>query len=131
MYCKECGAYIKDQNHRFCEYCGTKIERESVNKIIEQSTNKHENTKELDKKSQVFLILGIILSVCCCMPFGVAVILINELKYKPQLSQNDLISADKTKTLMIVLLIIGFIGGFLISGISFFIELISELLLSI
>ena len=131
MYCRECGAYIKDQSHKFCEYCGTKVEIDSVNDSVVVPTNTCGNTSESDKKTQVFLILGIILSVCCCMPFGVAIILLNELKYKRQLYQNDLVSANKTKTLMIVLLIIGFVGGLLISSLSFFIELMSELSLSI
>ena len=128
MYCKECGAYISDSSHHFCEYCGTKIENGSTNpEIIEKQPNSYADTKEVDKKSQPFLILGIILSFCCCMPLGIAVILINELKYKPQLLQNDLESANKTKTLMTILLVVGFVGGILIEGLSFFIELASEL----
>lgn len=117
MKCKKCGITIED-NQKFCSQCGEKLE---IN------MNNIEKNREVDKKSQPYLIIGIILAICCSLPFGVAIILINELKYKPLLREDNQVEADKARNLMIILMIVGIILGFIVSGLSFFIELITAL----
>lgn len=59
------------------------------------------------------------MALCCSMPFGAGVILLNELKYKKELQNGQLDSAKKTKTIMIVLIVVGILLGILASGLQF------------
>ena len=119
MTCKKCGASIDENNQKFCNQCGEKIINN--NQIDAKKNN------EVEQKSQPYLIIGIILALCCSLPFGVAIILLNELKYKPQLKEDNLKEAEKTKKIMIVLMIIGLIFGIFISGLSFLLEFITAI----
>jgi len=116
MYCKNCGTRVDETRENFCSNCGTKID---IVKPIE-------NTNVQNKNDQTFLIIGIVLAFCCSMPFGVAIILMNEMKYKPQLREGNQEASDKTKKIMIILAIVGLLSGLLISGLSFFVELASS-----
>lgn len=120
MNCKKCGSLI-DENQKFCSQCGEKIIKENNNQIDIQKNN------EVERKSQPYLIIGIILAFCCSLPFGVAIILLNELKYKPQLREGNDQEAEKTKNLMIVVMCIGLFFGVIVSGLAFFIEFIAAL----
>lgn len=84
--------------------------------------------KEIDKKAMPFLVLGILMAFCCNMPFGVAVILINELKYKPNLESGKIKEADSTKTIMIIILVVGLILGILFNMLVFLLEFVAELI---
>lgn len=117
MYCKKCGFYIYDKNQKTCGNCGEVIQEVSID-----TTTTNEN---INKRGQTFLIIGIVLAMCCSLPFGVAIILINELKYKPQLIEGNMIESSKTKNLMIVLSCIGFVFGILFTGLSFFLNLLA------
>lgn len=117
MQCKKCGTYIDETKEKFCYYCGEKIDNIKVPIV---------NNIDIDQKSQKFLIMGIMLAFCCSMPFGIAVVLLNELKYKPQLRENNLEEANKTKKIMIALFVVGLILGVLVSGLSFFVEFITD-----
>ena len=120
MNCKRCNA-ILDENDNFCSECGEKVIKENNNQIdVVKSI-------EVDKKSQPYLIIGIILAFCCSLPFGVAVILLNELKYKPQLREGNNIDAEKTKNLMIIVIALGLFFGVILSGLYIFLEVISSL----
>ena len=114
MFCSNCGRSINELNSNFCSNCG--------NKLINYDTNINTNVKD---DSHIFLILGIIMSFCCCFPAGIAIILINELKYK-KLIANGLINEAKTiKIIMIVLIIISiliFIFAIFLNILSFVIE---------
>lgn len=116
MYCRKCGANLLGNTNNYCPYCGEKIN------VTPAPTIENKNT---DQKSQTFLIIGIILAFCCSLPFGVAVVLINEYKYKPQLKEGNLQEANKTKNLMTVLIIIGLLFGVFVSGLSFLLEFLT------
>ena len=105
MICNKCGNKIKDNNSIFCSSCGIKLGDNTDNIITNSNVNNQKNKDD----SNTFLILGIILSLCCSLPFGVAIILINELKYKKLLNDGLLDEANKYKTIMIVLSVIGFL----------------------
>ena len=116
MYCRKCGANLLGNTSNYCPYCGEKLD------VTQNPTITNNNTAQND---QTFLIIGIILALCCSLPFGVAVVLINEYKYKPQLKEGNIQEANKTKTLMIVLMIIGLIFGLFVSGLSFLLEFLT------
>ena len=120
MNCKKCNAVL-DEKQNFCSECGEKIIKEN-NIQIDLAKN-----MEVDKKSQPYLIIGIILAFCCSLPFGVAIILLNELKYKPQLRDGNDIEADKTKNLMIVIMCLGVFFSFIFGGLYLFFEIIAAL----
>lgn len=120
MNCKNCKTLI-DENQKFCSQCGEKIIKENN---IQIDVNKN---IEVDKKSQPYLIIGILLAFCCSLPFGIAIILLNELKYKPQLREGNQLEADKTKNLMIIIMCVGIFFGTIISGLYIFFEIIAAL----
>ena len=112
MQCKKCGNNINLEQANFCNNCGEKID----------NTEKHISIN--DQSSQKYLIMGILLAFLCSMPFGIAVILLNELKYKPHLRANNQLEANKTEKTMKVLLVLGLVFGILVNGLSFFLEYI-------
>lgn len=113
MYCKRCGYNIGKTHEKVCANCG-----EIISDIVSEDKN-------IEKDCQSFLIIGIILAFCCSIPFGVAVIFINEYKYKPLLKEKNYQEANKFKTLMIALSIIGFLLGIVLGGLSFVLEFIT------
>lgn len=122
MYCKECGVLITNSDSEFCEKCGSKIiKEENVNTKVNLDSK-----MEANKKGQPFLISSIILAVCCCQIFGIIVILLNELKYKPLLIQGKLDEANRVKTWMIILLCVGLIGGLAMGVLFFFFEILAS-----
>ena len=117
MNCKKCGFYISDKNQKSCGNCG---------EIIQDASISTKTTDEnIEKQSQIFLIIGIVLAFCCSLPFGVAIILINEYKYKKELIEGNMVESSKTKKLMIILSCIGFVFGILFTGLSFFFNLLA------
>ena len=141
MKCPNCGNTIENQNNKFCTYCGTKLDNNEQNIVQEQPQNNPINQNVVNNNQNInynvqnnnntttFLIIGIIMAMCCSMPFGAGVILLNELKYKKELQNNQLDAAKKTKTIMIVLIIVGILLGILVSGLQFvgaFIEGLEE-----
>jgi len=120
MNCPKCNAPV-GENQNFCSGCGEKIIKENNTQI---DVNK---IREVEQKSQPYLIIGIILAFCCSLPFGVAIILLNELKYKPQLREGNDIEAEKTKNLMIIVMCLGLFFGVIVSGLYLFFEIIAAL----
>lgn len=120
MNCKKCNAPI-DANQKFCGQCGEKVIQENKPQID------MEKNREVEQKSQPYLIIGLIMAFCCSLPFGVAVILLNELKYKPQLREGNDQEAEKTKNIMIVVMCIGLFFGLIVSGLSVFFEIVGAL----
>lgn len=116
MYCKKCGNNLGETQEKYCSNCGEKLF---------ENDNLVSNDKNVVKENQLFLILGIILAFCCSLPFGIAVVFINEYKYKPFLKENNYQEAKKMETLMIVLIILGFVLGIFLGGLSFFLEFIT------
>lgn len=102
--------------------------------MLENNENKNQEihygnniqNQDVEKQSQLFLILGIILAFCCNLYFGVAVILINELKYKPALRNGDARGAKNTKTIIIGLLISGVILGLFSNVLMYVLEYYAE-----
>ena len=113
MYCKRCGYNLGETQEKICPHCG-----EVISDIVSENKN-------VEKESQSFLIIGIILALCCSLPFGIAVVFINEYKYKPLLREKNYQEANKFKTLMILLSVIGFVLGIILGGLSFVLEFIA------
>lgn len=114
MKCNRCGTYNEDLNSNFCANCGADLQKNSENE--EKANNNSNNlntTNDIKDDSNIFLIIGIVMAVCCSLPFGAGVIIINELMYKKLLKEKDTDKIKKTKTLMIALICVG-IGSFLI-----------------
>ena len=114
MKCNHCGTYNEDLNSNFCANCGADLKRISEN---EEKTNSNSDNlniiNDIKDDSNTFLIIGIVMAMCCSLPFGAGVIIINELMYKKLLKEKDTDGIKKTKTLMIVLICVG-MGSFLI-----------------
>lgn len=134
MKCPNCGNTIENQNNKFCTYCGTKLDNNEQNIVQEQPNqnnqinqivvNDNQNMNNIipnntNHNTTTFLVIGIIMALCCSMPFGAGIILLNELKYKKELQNGQLDSAKKTKTIMIVLIVVGIILGILATGLQF------------
>ena len=141
MKCPNCGNTNENQNNKFCVYCGTKLDNNEQNIVQEQPQNNPINQNTVNNNQNInsnvqnnnntttFLIIGIIMAMCCSMPFGAGVILLNELKYKKELQNGQIDAAKKTKTIMIVLIVVGILLGILASGLQFigaFIEGLEE-----
>ena len=141
MKCPNCGNTNENQNNKFCVYCGTKLDNNEQNIVQEQPQNNPINQNVVNNNQNInynvqnnnntttFLVIGIIMAMCCSMPFGAGIILLNELKYKKELQNNQLDAAKKTKTIMIVLIVVGILLGILASGLQFigaFIEGLEE-----
>ena len=141
MKCSNCGNINENQNNKFCVYCGTKLDNNEQNIVQEQPQNNPINQNQVNNNQNInynvqnnnntttFLVIGIIMAMCCSMPFGAGVILLNELKYKKELQNGQLDAAKKTKTIMIVLIVVGILLGILASGLQFigaFIEGLAE-----
>ena len=133
MKCPNCGNTNENQNNKFCTCCGTKLDKNEQNIVQEQPKNNQPNQNTVNNNQNMsntipnntnnntttFLVIGIIMAMCCSMPFGAGVILLNELKYKKELQNNQLDAAKKTKTIMIVLIVVGILLGILASGLQF------------
>lgn len=110
MYCTQCGTYIADKNSKFCNQCGCKLNNNDNNFDVVT------NETDVKDKTKLFLILGLVEAFLFSRTFGLAVILINEMKYKTQLRQNLTKEANDTKTLMIILLCIGVVLGTILNS---------------
>ena len=133
MKCPNCGNTNENPNNKFCTCCGTKLDNNEQNTVQEQPQNNQPNQNTVNSNQNMsntipnntnnntttFLVIGIIMALCCSMPFGAGVILLNELKYKKELQNNQLDAAKKTKTIMIVLIVVGILLGILASGLQF------------
>ena len=141
MKCPNCGNTNENLNNKFCTYCGTKLDNNESNVIQEQPQNNPINQNTVNNNQNInsnvqnnnntttFLVIGIIMAMCCSMPFGAGVILLNELKYKKELQACQLDEAEKTKKIIMVLIIVGILLGILASGLQFigaFIEGVEE-----
>ena len=141
MKCPNCGNISANQNNKFCTYCGTKLDNNEPTVVQEQNNQQNQNIVNNNQNmnnnipnnkknnTTTFLVIGIIMAMCCSLPFGGGVILLNELKYKKELQNGQLDSAKKTKTIMIVLIVVGIILGIFATGLQFvgaFIEGLSE-----
>ena len=102
MKCYKCECEISNDDI-FCRNCGAKLEKEKDSNNV----NENKNTIYKQNDSTTFLIVGIILAMCCCFPVGIAIILLNELKYKKLLADNNIGKAQKIKNIMIILICVG------------------------
>ena len=106
MKCYKCGYEVND-NDVFCSKCGAKLEKKQESNDFNKEFNVQNNNGPIKNDSTTFLIAGIVLAMCCCFPIGISVILLNELKYKKLLANNNIEEANKTKNLMIILICVG------------------------
>ena len=132
MKCSNCGNVSDNTNNKFCTCCGTKLDNNEQNIVQEQPQNNQPNQNTVNNNQNMsntipnntnnntttFLVIGIIMALCCSLPFGAGIILLNELKYKKELQNGQLDSAKNTKTIMIVLIIVGIVSGLLASGLQ-------------
>lgn len=106
MKCYKCECEISIDDI-FCRNCGAKLEKKQESNDFNKEFNIQNNNGPIKNDSTTFLILGIVLAMCCCFPIGISVILLNELKYKKLLANNNIEEANKTKNLMIILICVG------------------------
>lgn len=112
MKCPNCGNTIENQNNKFCTYCGTKLDNNEQNIVQEQPNQNNQINQNVVNNNQnmnntipnntnnnttTFLVIGIIMAICCNQMFGAGIILLNELKYKKELQNGQLDSAKKDK----------------------------------
>lgn len=103
MYCPNCNALITHDS-KFCCYCGKKINDNDIN-----NNSTYSNNSIINNDSQKYLIIGILLAFFGSIPFGIGIIILNEMTYKKQLANNLLEEAKKTKKIMNTLIIIGIV----------------------
>ena len=96
MYCPNCNALITHDS-KFCCYCGKKINDNDVNNTNINNNSTYSNNSIINNDSQKYLIIGILLAFFGSIPFGIGVIILNEITYKKQLANNLLEEAKKTK----------------------------------
>ena len=107
MYCPNCNALIAHDS-KFCCYCGKKINDNNINNTTINNNSTYSNNIT-NNDSQKYLIIGVLLAFFGSIPFGIGVIILNEITYKKQLANNLLEEAKKTKKLMNTLIIIGIV----------------------
>lgn len=108
MYCPNCNALITHDS-KFCCYCGKKITDNNINNTNINNNSIYSNNNIINNDSQKYLIIGVLLAFFGSIPFGIGVIIFNEITYKKQLANNLLEEAKKTKKLMNTLIIIGIV----------------------
>lgn len=64
MYCRKCGKEL-EEGARFCSSCGFDQQSDSVSR----------NTLQAVRKPDNYLWLGVLVTVLCCLPFGIVSIL--------------------------------------------------------
>ena len=57
MYCKNCGAKLKEEN-KFCTNCGSTISEEEQNIIVQENRELEERRKQQDKADRIYFIIG-------------------------------------------------------------------------
>lgn len=107
MYCPNCNALIAHDS-KFCCYCGKKINDNNINNTTINNNSTYSNNIT-NNDSQKYLIIGVLLAFFGSIPFGIGVIILNEITYKKQLANNLLEEAKKTKKIMNTLIIIGIV----------------------
>ena len=108
MYCPNCNALIAHDS-KFCCYCGKKTTDNNINNTNINNNSTYSNNSIINNDSQKYLIIGVLLAFFGSIPFGIGVIILNEMTYKKQLANNLLEEAKKTKKLMNTLIIIGIV----------------------
>lgn len=66
MYCRKCGAEIAE-GQNFCPKCGANVVPEQVSVTV--------NEINPGNKPKSHLVLAILVTICCCIPFGIVSIL--------------------------------------------------------
>ena len=107
MYCPNCNALIAHDS-KFCCYCGKKINDNNINNTTINNNSTYSNNIT-NNDSQKYLIIGVLLAFFGLIPFGIGVIILNEITYKKQLANNLLEEAKKTKKILSTLIIIGIV----------------------
>ena len=134
MKCPNCGNISDNPENKFFTSCGTKLDN-IEQRMIQENSQQNNQTKQTGaventnvnynisnntkNDTTTFLVIGIIMSLCCSVPFGVGVILLNELKYKKELQNNQIDDAKTTKIIMNVLIVVGILLGILATGLQF------------
>lgn len=57
MYCKNCGAKLREGN-KFCTNCGSIISEEEQNIIAQENRKLEERQKQQDKADRIYFIIG-------------------------------------------------------------------------
>ena len=57
MYCKNCGAKLKEEN-KFCTNCGNIISEEELNIIAQENKKLEERQKQQNKEDRIYFIIG-------------------------------------------------------------------------
>ena len=120
MICSKCKTENPD-DAKFCSHCGSKMKTEEE--------HKKQVDFEKQKRTERILIFSVIEAFLCSLPFGIAALVINEIKVKPAYRDGDYVSGDKMYQVTLVLLIIGVVSGVFIRVLqifNFFIQLALE-----
>lgn len=113
MYCKNCGMELKDYE-KFCPNCGNKIgeSTEDFNNAKANPNNVSQNNTDLQKYGfNGLLVWSIIELICCSRIFGIIALVILCGQLKPAVEHGNFVEADKSKSLIKILLIVGIVLG--------------------
>ena len=117
MYCKNCGMELKDYE-KFCPNCGNKIgeSTDNFNNINANSNNVFQSKADLQKYGfNGLLVWSIIELICCSRIFGIISLVLLLVQLKPAVEHGNFAEADKSKSLIKILLIVGIVTGILLN----------------
>ena len=123
MFCKNCGNQV-EENQKFCPFCGANLQEDAAQEAepIQTETLYAEPVAPKERKLNVgLLVWSIINTAMCCTPLGVVSLIMTILAKNASTDEDE---NGKLKTAKICNLI-GSIGGFIISIISFVVGFLS------
>ena len=125
MYCDNCGMELKD-HEKFCSNCGKRV-REGVDNS--NFSNATQGKNSLEKYGfNGLLVWSIIELICCSRIFGLIALILLCVQLKPAAERGDFAEADKSKSLIKILLIVGIVSGVLLNLIVFWAQLVPVVL---
>lgn len=122
MYCRVCGTKNPD-GAATCTSCGAELvnPHATVNPYATSAANSPVNAP-LGPKPPNYLVQSILVTLCCCLPFGIASIVYAaqvDSKWNGGDYAGAMASSDSAKKWCLVALVLGLIANFLIFGLQF------------
>ena len=119
MYCKNCGMELKDYE-KFCPNCGNKIGESTEDFNNANPNNVSQNNTDLQRYGfNGLLVWSIIELICCSQIFGTIALVLLCVQLKPAVEHGNFAEADKSKSLIKILLIVGIVLGVALKLVGF------------
>lgn len=127
MFCTKCGAFISE-NDTVCPICKSMIiqvheaKESNENSQTSETNNQSNGWEQYQNAQEQMKIFGFnkyliwsIITCLCCIPLGIINILLLEFMIKPYLKEGKFDKARKLKPWLVILIVLGFVGSFVIN----------------